>query len=88
MFVTVPLITRTSPPALGCTRVGMALIFAVTVASDAGVAVGVTVGLGVGEGVGVEVGVDFGVLVDAYQAIEVSKIAKTIRDITVNFSID
>ena len=48
----------------------------------------VSVGGRVGVGVGVEIGVDFGVLVDAYQAIEVSKIAKTIRDITVNFSID
>lgn len=46
------------------------------------------VGLGVGLAVGVEVGVDFGVLVDAYQTIEVSKIAKTIRDIAVIFSID
>jgi hypothetical protein len=79
----------------------VALISAVTVAAgtlDVGVEGGFNVGLevgldvwvDVGLGVGVEVGVVvvFGVLVDAYQTIEGSKIAKATIDIIVNFSID
>ena len=60
-------------------------MFAVTIADGTKEeAVGVAVGLEVG----FPIGVDFGVLVDAYQIIEVSKIARTIIDIAVNFSTD